>query len=91
MRAIIDRGYSRAMDVLTQHKDRLVQLAERLVAEETIEQEEFETMFADLPDPRKDTHMTPMPLDGPIAAPTRPSEPASGPADRCPSRSPQPA
>ena len=30
------------MDVLTRYKDRLVQLAERLVAEETIEQEEFE-------------------------------------------------
>ena len=79
VRAIIDRGYSRAMDVLTQHKDRLVQLAERLVAEETIEQDEFEAMFADLPDPRADTHITPVPLDGPIVR-RAPAEPAAGPA-----------
>ena len=77
VRAIIDGCYSTAVDVLTTYKDRLIQLAERLVAEETIEQEEFETMFADLPDPRKDTHMTPMPLDG--SRPRRaPDEPATG-------------
>ena len=66
------------MDVLTTYKDRLIQLAERLVAEETIEQEEFEKMFADLPDPRKDTHMTPLPLDGRSLRPRRSaaSEPA---------------
>ena len=40
--------------MLTTHKDRLIQLAECLVAKETIEHEEFEAMFADLPDPRKD-------------------------------------
>ena len=51
VRAIIDRGYSKAMDVLVRYKDRLIQLAERLVAEETIEQEAFEQMFADIPDP----------------------------------------
>ncbi len=70
VRAIIDRCYARAMDVLVQYKDRLVQLAERLVAEETIEQEEFEAMFADIPDPRADTHITPVPLDGPVTLST---------------------
>ncbi len=88
VRAIIDRGYTKAMDVLTQYKERLIQLAERLVAEETIEQEAFETMFADLPDPRKDTHMTPTPLDGSTprrvveekAGPTAAPKPAAQPA-----------
>ena len=89
VRAIIDRGYSRAMDVLTQHKYRLVQLAERLVAEETVEQEDFEAMFSDLPDPRAGTHVTPVPLDGPIVR-RAPAEPASGPAT-APKPSPQPA
>lgn len=89
VRAIIDGCYSRAMDVLTQYKDRLIQLAERLVAEETIEQEAFEQMFADLPDPRKDTHMTPTPLDG--SSPRRaPDEPAAGPTT-APKPAPQPA
>jgi cell division protease FtsH len=77
VRAIIERGYTKAMDVLTQYKDRLIQLAERLVAEETIEQEAFESMFADLPDPRKDTHMTPQPLDG--STPRRQVEEKVGP------------
>jgi cell division protease FtsH len=89
VRAIIDRGYSRAMDVLTQYKDRLVQLAERLVAEETIEQDDFEAMFSDIPDPRTNTHVTPVPLDGPIVR-RAPEEPAAGPAT-APKPSPQPA
>ena len=59
VRAIIDRGYARAMEVLTTYKDRLIQLAERLVAEETIEPEEFEAMFADLPDPRHEPDSQP--------------------------------
>src|ERR687895_918174 len=62
VRAIIDRGYSKAMDVLVRYKDRLVQLAERLVAEETIQQEAVEAVFAGIPHPREDTHMTPVPL-----------------------------
>jgi cell division protease FtsH len=89
VRAIIDRCYARAMDVLVRYKDRLNQLAERLVTEETIEQEEFEKMFADIPDPRKDTHITPQPLDGPL--PKRPTdEKATGPTT-APKPSPQPA
>jgi cell division protease FtsH len=87
VRAIIDRAYSRAMDVLSTHKDRLVQLAERLVAEETIEHDEFQAMFADLPDPRADaggSGVTPVPA--PSAEP--PAEPRGGTA---PTPAPQPA
>jgi cell division protease FtsH len=58
VRAIIDKAYERAMDVLTTHKDKLVALAERLVAEETVDSEEFEKMFSDLP-PKQDLHGTP--------------------------------
>jgi cell division protease FtsH len=91
VRAIIDRGYAKAMDVLVRYKDRLVQLAERLVAEETIEQEAFEAMFADIPDPRKDTHVTPVPLDGStLGRRTEEPPPAAGPTT-APKPSPQPA
>jgi len=86
VRAIIDRSYARAVEVLTRYRDRLVQLAERLVAEETIEQAEFEKMFSDIPDPRKDTHITPVPLDGPMVR--REETPGPTPA---PNPSPQPA
>ncbi len=89
VRAIIDKAYARAMDVLTSHKDRLIQLAERLVAEETVEQEAFEAMFADLPDPRREAGegggMTARPL--PDLEP-RPEKPSGAPS---PSPSPSPA
>jgi cell division protease FtsH len=49
VRAIIDRAYDRASEVLTTHRDRLVALAEKLVAEETVDSEEFEKLFSDLP------------------------------------------
>jgi cell division protease FtsH len=89
VRAIIDRAYARSMDVITTFRDRLVQLAERLVAEETIEHDEFEAMFADLPDPRRDTHggvMTPRPLPAP---PPPATELPGGPPQPAPA--PQPA
>jgi cell division protease FtsH len=88
VRAIIDRAYTRAMDVLTTHKDRLIQLAERLVAEETIEHEEFQAMFADLPDLRQgaDAGGSIRPLHEP--APEPPAEPRGGTA---PNPAPQPA
>jgi cell division protease FtsH len=49
VRAIIDKAYERATEVLTTHRDRLVALAEKLVAEETVDAEAFEAMFTDLP------------------------------------------
>ncbi len=49
VRAIVDRAYERATEVLTTHRDRLVALAEKLVAEETVDSEEFEKLFSDLP------------------------------------------
>ena len=49
VRAIIDRGAVRAREVLTKHRDRLDALAAKLIAEETVEGEAFETLFADLP------------------------------------------
>ncbi len=39
VRAIIDKAYERATEVLTTHKDKLVALAEKLVAEETVDSE----------------------------------------------------
>ncbi|TMD58197.1 MAG: ATP-dependent zinc metalloprotease FtsH [Chloroflexi bacterium] len=44
---IIDRGYRRAKEVLSARREKLDQIVERLMAEETIEGEEFEKMFGD--------------------------------------------
>jgi cell division protease FtsH len=55
VRAIIDHAYERAMEVLVKHRDKLTALAEKLVAEETVDAEEFEKLFSDLP-PKENTH-----------------------------------
>jgi cell division protease FtsH len=58
VRAIIDKAYERATEVLTTHRNKLVALAEKLVAEETVDADAFETLFSDLP-PKEDIHGTP--------------------------------
>ncbi len=103
VRVIVDRAYARAMEVLTTYQDRLTQLAEALVAKETIEADEFAAMFADLPDPRNEPGGSPTPkLTGRTLSPAtqRPaaSEPGTGSQDeppapqrQAPDPAPQPA
>jgi cell division protease FtsH len=86
VRAIIDRAYDRATEVLTQYRDRLDALAEKLIAEETVDSEEFEKLFADLPP--KPNQQTPAP---PLMAPEPGHGTSSGPPAPAPNPSPQPA
>jgi cell division protease FtsH len=73
VRAIIDKAYQRATEVLGTHRARLTELAEALVAKETIEADEFAAMFADLPDPRSEPGGSPTPkLSMPRPAGTTP-------------------
>jgi cell division protease FtsH len=58
VRAIIDRAYERAGQVLETHRDRLEALAQKLIAEETVDSEAFESIFSDLP-PKEDLHGLP--------------------------------
>jgi cell division protease FtsH len=58
VRAIIDKAYERATEVLTVHRDKLVALAEKLVAEETVDAEGFESLFSDMP-PKANVHGIP--------------------------------
>ena len=90
VRAIIDRAYDRAMEVLVAHRDRLQNLAEKLVAEETVDNEEFEKLFSDLP-PKEDIHGgAPVLGHGKAAASGSSDEPgtSAGPA---PAPAPSPA
>jgi cell division protease FtsH len=75
VRAIIDKAYERASEVLTTHRDKLVALAEKLVAEETVDGEAFEALFSDLP-PKEDVHGIPTII---------------GPGQPVPEANPQPA
>jgi len=80
VRAIIDRAYERAAQVLETHRDRLEALAQKLIAEETVDSESFETIFSDLP-PKQDLHGLP---------PRRHGEPPSpAPADVLPEPKPK--
>jgi cell division protease FtsH len=76
VRAIIDRAYERAHDVLISNRERLDRLAAKLVAEETVDSPDFEALFSDLP-PKTDVR-----THGSIVAPgnTGPvAEPAPNP------------
>ena len=55
VRAIIEHGYARATQTLTEYKAKLLALADKLIAEETVESEEFEKLFDDLP-PKLNLH-----------------------------------
>jgi cell division protease FtsH len=85
VRAIIDRGYARAMEVLVEHKAKLTALAEKLVAEETVDADEFEKLFDDMP-PKPDLRASaplqaqPVPPPAPVAAPAHRPSPGPSPA-----------
>ncbi len=86
VRAIIDRAYERAQEVLETHRDRLDALAMKLIAEETVDGPEFEKLFADLP-PKDDSHAPPVGKSSPPSTePPVGGEPAGAPAP-----APQPA
>jgi cell division protease FtsH len=78
VRAIIDHAYERAMDVLVTHRDKLNALAEKLVAEETVDHEGFEALFTDLP-PKQNNRDAPPTVVGPNQ-PTPGTQPAPTPS-----------
>ncbi|HEY7524992.1 MAG TPA: ATP-dependent zinc metalloprotease FtsH [Candidatus Limnocylindrales bacterium] len=84
VRAIIDRAYERAMETLVEHRARLDGLADKLIAEETVDGAEFEKLFSDLP-PKEDLH-------GPSRRPTvvGPGAPESGATPTTPPQQPRP-
>jgi cell division protease FtsH len=86
VRAIIDRAYDRAVEVLTTHRDKLQALAEKLIAEETVDSEGFEGLFADLP-PKENPHGVPPS----VIAPGTEGGTSPGAAAPQPAPNPQPA
>ncbi len=78
VRAFMENGYKRATMVLTENQDRLLALADKLIAEETVETEEFEKIFSDLP-PKENLHgiaprpWTPAPANAGSAGSSGPS------------------
>ncbi|MBI3522137.1 MAG: ATP-dependent zinc metalloprotease FtsH [Chloroflexi bacterium] len=81
--AIVDRARRRAYEVLTQNRDKLDLLVQRLLAEETLSSEEFEKLFNDgdtgLPVAAATPGPTP-PTGGVVAGDEKRREPGKGPA-----------
>jgi cell division protease FtsH len=75
VRAIIDRAYERATNVLETHRDRLEALAQKLIAEETVDGAGFEALFEGLP-PKENLHGLGPRRPEPPATPTAPTAPA---------------
>src|SRR4029077_21007624 len=72
-------------EVLTTHRDKLVALAEKLVAEETVDSDGFEAFFTDLP-AKENVHGIPT-----IVGPGQPIPiPDSNPQRACPADDPAP-
>ncbi|MGD0019838.1 MAG: ATP-dependent zinc metalloprotease FtsH [Candidatus Limnocylindrales bacterium] len=89
VRTLIEKGYVRATQTLTEHKHRLLTLADKLIAEETVETDEFEKLFSDLP-PKENLHgITLLPKAG-VSTFTDPA-PAGPPPTPAPSPSPSPS
>ena len=61
VQGLVNYAYRQAFDVLTRYRDKLIVIAERLKEEETIDADEFESFFADLP-PQKKLVMAPQPV-----------------------------
>lgn len=54
---IVKECYQHAKDILTEHKGKLIEVAEKLLDQETISKEEFEEIF---PSPTKKTYGVPL-------------------------------
>jgi len=60
--SIIQHAYETAKKILTENKPKLVQIAERLIAQETLEGEELDALFGEpVPSPQPEAKVTPAP------------------------------
>jgi cell division protease FtsH len=51
VRALVDEAYQRAKEILSNYKDKLIEISELLIERETLEGEEFEHLFEGIPRP----------------------------------------
>ena len=91
VRDIIDRAYQRAKDALTSHREVLDRLAALLIEKETIEGEEFESLFTGVLPPRDATGPTPRPAGEVVAGEGQEAPAAEPPPKRRRKPAPQPA
>jgi cell division protease FtsH len=92
VREIIDRAYDRAKEALTEQREVLDRLAALLVEKETIEHEEFESLFDGVLPPRSATPAALRRIDQPVEGVEGEAEPTGEPpTKRRRGPAPQPA
>jgi cell division protease FtsH len=69
VRALVDEAYNRAREILTTYKEKLIEISELLIQRETLEGEEFETLFEGIPRPE------PRSMEPPKGRISKPEEP----------------
>ena len=86
--ALIRNAYDRAQDILTTHKDKLAEVAQYLIQNESVEGEALKRLFdggppqeAVIPEPQPSPAMPPAVMPMPQPSPTMPSQQQSNPAD----------
>ena len=49
VRKIVDRNYQRALDIINEHRDKMISLSEALIEHETLDRHEFEALMNQVP------------------------------------------
>jgi cell division protease FtsH len=71
VKKIVDEAYQRALNVITEHREELERVAQRLIEVETIDHDEFLQLMGETPSPgrRKRPEMLPRPAEKPAEKP----------------------
>lgn len=76
VKALVMQSYDRAIKILTQYRNKLDELADRLIKVETVDAAEFEAIFADAPKFDRPRY-TPIPASTPSPQPKQDTPPSS--------------
>jgi cell division protease FtsH len=90
VRRLVTDSYQRALDILTKYRNKLDELADRLIKVETVDAAEFEAMFADAPKIERPRY-TPVPATTGATTTSKPETPPSSERGALPPLAPSPA
>ena len=90
VKLLVVQAYGRAQDILTRYRNKLDELADRLIKVETVDAAEFEAMFADAPQHERPRYL-PIPAGSNTQLPAPKETPPSSERGTLPPLAPSPA
>ncbi len=90
VKLLVVQAYGRAQDILTRYRNKLDELADRLIKVETVDAAEFEAMFADAPQHERPRYL-PIPAGNPQQPAPKQETPPSAERGTLPPLAPSPA